>query len=77
MITTCIVIHNDDKILVLKPYFCFDLIMFLLYGNCFLTKNYICLFLDKPVDSINQIKKAGIKVLIKIAIIMLGQQPFK
>lgn len=47
-----------------------------LYGNCFLTENYICLFLDKLVDLINQIKEAGMKVLVKIAIIMLGQQPF-
>ena len=28
------------------------------------------------MDLINQIKKAGMKVSIKIAIIMLGQQPF-
>ena len=51
-------------------------IMKKLYGNCFLTENYICLFLDKLVDLINQIKEAGMKVLVKIAIIMLGQQPF-
>ena len=34
------------------------------------------MFLDKLVDLINQIKEAGMKVLVKIAIIMLGQQPF-
>ena len=47
-----------------------------LYGNCFLKENCICLFVDKLVDLINQIKEAGMKVLVKIAIIMLGQQLF-